>query len=145
MAKAVMTVSNEQAATPTLTPTKAPDGAGATAGIDDVLILEDALVIQPWEITFAQTLHRLIPSPRAVKRLSNTYRILKARVRAERVARFEGTADAGRFPGSVAVAGDTDQVSRNRRQMVSRAIADRVGLRLDRAGDDGVAGARSAV
>jgi hypothetical protein len=57
-------------------------------------IEEDALVLQPWESRFAATLHTFIPSPRAAKRLSNVYRILKARVPSLRLNLFEGSAEA---------------------------------------------------
>lgn len=56
-------------------------------------IEEDALVLQPWESRFAATLHPFIPSPRSAKRLSNVYRILKARVPSLRLHLFEGTAE----------------------------------------------------
>ncbi|MET0855601.1 MAG: P-loop NTPase fold protein [Telluria sp.] len=57
-------------------------------------IEEDALVLQPWESRFAATLHAFIPTPRAAKRLSNVYRILKARVPSLRLHLFEGSAEA---------------------------------------------------
>src|SRR5260370_295893 len=47
----------------------------------EFIVQEEALVITKWEADFAERLVELIPTPRAAKRLSNTYRILKARVR----------------------------------------------------------------
>lgn len=55
------------------------------------VIQEEALVIRNWEADFAARLFPLIPTPRAAKRFSNTYRILKARVGRGRLAQFEGT------------------------------------------------------
>jgi hypothetical protein len=54
-----------------------------------------ALVLRPWEIAFAERLHRFIPSPRSAKRLANSYRILKARVSHGEAAlrAFEGKAE----------------------------------------------------
>jgi hypothetical protein len=57
-------------------------------------VREEALVIRPWESLFAESLGGLIPSPRAAKRLSNVYRILKARVTIEHLESFEGSRDA---------------------------------------------------
>jgi hypothetical protein len=63
---------------------------------DDPLrvIAERALIIQPWEVDFAQRLYDLIPSPRSAKRLINVYRVLKAGVDSSRLAQFEGSHDA---------------------------------------------------
>lgn len=55
------------------------------------MIQEESLIIKTWEAKFAVKLYPLIPSPRAAKRFSNVYRILKARVRREALAQFEGT------------------------------------------------------
>jgi hypothetical protein len=55
------------------------------------MIQEEALVIRSWETDFAARLFALIPTPRAAKRFSNTYRILKARVGRDLLAQFEGT------------------------------------------------------
>jgi hypothetical protein len=57
-------------------------------------VAERALVIQPWEVSFAQRLYDLIPSPRSAKRLINVYRVLKAGVDSARLAQFEGSHDA---------------------------------------------------
>lgn len=54
-------------------------------------IQDDALIINEWEANFAVRLYSLIPSPRAAKRFSNIYRILKAHVRRENLRQFEGT------------------------------------------------------
>ncbi|MDB5932770.1 MAG: hypothetical protein JWQ01_114 [Massilia sp.] len=70
----------------------------ATATAQPVEIEKDALVLTPWEGRFAASLHPFIPSPRSAKRLSNIYRILKARVPALRLHVFEGTAESpGQF------------------------------------------------
>ena len=50
----------------------------------------DALLIQPWEAEFAERLFAFMPSPRAAKRFSNTYRLLKAPLSGERLKKFEG-------------------------------------------------------
>jgi hypothetical protein len=55
---------------------------------------EDSLVITLAETTFATQLHGLIPTPRAAKRFANVYRILKASVRREDLAGFQGTEDS---------------------------------------------------
>lgn len=55
-------------------------------------IQDDALVVNDWEAKFAVKLFSLIPNPRATKRFSNIYRILKAHVRREDLRQFEGTA-----------------------------------------------------
>lgn len=57
----------------------------------DFVVNEESLVIRSWESDFATRLFALIPTPRAAKRFSNTYRILKATVRGGRLAQFEGT------------------------------------------------------
>jgi hypothetical protein len=51
-----------------------------------------SLDIQPWETSYAENLYGLIPTPRAAKRFSNVYRILKASVPATELAKFEGNA-----------------------------------------------------
>ena len=66
----------------------------------DFVINEDALVIKAAETKFAERLFPLIPSPRAAKRFSNVYRILKAPVRRERLSQFEGTLE---MPGDFQV------------------------------------------
>jgi hypothetical protein len=59
---------------------------------------EAVMALQPSEVRFARTLHRFIPSPRAAKRLSNIYRILKAGLPRHLRAEFEGTgAELGQF------------------------------------------------
>jgi hypothetical protein len=57
-------------------------------------VVERALVIQPWEVDFAQRLYGLVPSPRSAKRLINVYRVLKAGVDSTRLNQFEGSHDA---------------------------------------------------
>ncbi|SPE22357.1 hypothetical protein SBA3_10008 [Candidatus Sulfopaludibacter sp. SbA3] len=55
------------------------------------VIHEESLSIKAWEATFAERLFALIPTPRAAKRFSNVYRLLKAPVRRDRLPTFEGT------------------------------------------------------
>jgi hypothetical protein len=64
------------------------------------VIHEESLSITSWEAAFAERLFRLIPTPRAAKRFSNVYRILKAPVSREKLRTFEGTED---FPGEFQV------------------------------------------
>ena len=51
----------------------------------------DALLIQPWEVEFAERLFDFVPSPRAAKRFTNIYRLLKAPLSAGGLREFEGT------------------------------------------------------
>lgn len=60
----------------------------------EFVINEDSLTIQEWEATFAQELFDVIATPRAAKRFSNIYRILKAPIRPQQLAQFEGSAEA---------------------------------------------------
>lgn len=62
-------------------------------GSPEFRVDEDSLVIREWEAKFAESLFQLIPTPRAAKRFSNIYRLLKASVRRERLSHFEGTAE----------------------------------------------------
>jgi hypothetical protein len=61
---------------------------------------EESMALQRVEAKFARKLHRFIPSPRAAKRLSNIYRILKAGIPRYRLAEFEGDDD---MPGQFRV------------------------------------------
>ncbi len=63
----------------------------ASPPVEDILVHEEALAVRPWEVRFAQSLHAFIPSPRAAKRLSNTYRLLKARLPLGQLGSFEGS------------------------------------------------------
>jgi hypothetical protein len=65
-----------------------------------LIIHDDALVIKPAETTFAARLYSLLPTPRATKRFSNTYRILKAPIPLGQLDAFEGTEQA---PGTFQV------------------------------------------
>jgi hypothetical protein len=56
------------------------------------VLQKEALVIQGWETDFAKRLFALMPTPRAAKRFTNIYRMLKAPVGRERLLEFEGTA-----------------------------------------------------
>jgi len=51
-----------------------------------------ALTIRSWETQFAGELFELIPTPRAAKRFTNIYRLLKAQVRPAQLLQFEGSA-----------------------------------------------------
>ena len=66
----------------------------------EFVINKESLTIKPWETKFAEDLFELIPSPRAAKRFSNIYRILKAPIRHERLPQFEGTEE---MPGDFQV------------------------------------------
>jgi hypothetical protein len=63
-------------------------------------IHEESLTVKPWEAEFAERLFSLIPTPRAAKRFSNVYRILKAPLRRDRLRVFEGTPE---LPGEFQV------------------------------------------
>jgi hypothetical protein len=53
----------------------------------------EALMIKDWERAFAARMFPFIPTPRAAKRFTNTYRILKAPLTAKELVDFEGTSD----------------------------------------------------
>lgn len=57
--------------------------------LDEIIEL---LSIGPAEAAFAETLHMLIPTPRAANRFANIYRLLKASVSRSDLSRFEGSA-----------------------------------------------------
>jgi hypothetical protein len=59
----------------------------------NVEINEGSLVIRTWEADYAKLLFDLIPTPRAVKRFSNIYRILKATVSKNDIEVFEGSSE----------------------------------------------------
>jgi hypothetical protein len=80
-------------------PTSAAEGSGARvetgAGIAERKgrrLNPESLQIRKWERDFAQRLHGLIPTPRAAKRFTNVYRLLKAHLPAQDLRKFEGTA-----------------------------------------------------
>ena len=60
----------------------------------EFVINEESLTIQEWEGAFAQKLFDVIATPRAAKRFSNIYRILKAPIRPQQLGQFEGSAEA---------------------------------------------------
>jgi polyhydroxyalkanoate synthesis regulator phasin len=60
----------------------------------EFVINEDSLTIQEWEGAFAQKLFDVIATPRAAKRFSNIYRILKAPIHHRQLSQFEGSAEA---------------------------------------------------
>lgn len=81
--------------------TPVPEQTGTRDESQATVLDEAALTIQAWETEYAKRLHAFIPSPRAAKRFSNVYRIMKATVPANELARFEGSAN---FPGEFRVA-----------------------------------------
>jgi KAP-like P-loop domain-containing protein len=64
------------------------------AGKPEFTIHEEAMVIRPPETAFAQRLFGMLPTPRATKRFSNTYRLLKASVPLGELRTFEGSEQA---------------------------------------------------
>ena len=63
------------------------------------MVAEDAMVVQAWEAKFAEGLYGFVASPRAAKRLSNIYRILKAGLLQRELQAFEGNNEVlGQFP-----------------------------------------------
>ncbi len=57
-----------------------------------------SLVIRPWEVSYAERMYPLIITPRAAKRFTNTYRLLKAYLEPNQLGAFEGTeAKPGEF------------------------------------------------
>jgi hypothetical protein len=69
-------------------------------GEDPLTIHDEAMVIKPMEAAFAERLYTLLPTPRATKRFSNTYRILKAPILPDQLEAFEGT---DQMPGTFQV------------------------------------------
>ena len=81
------------AATPAINPVPAPLPASAPAPQPPppAELDEEALLIRPWETEFAERLSPFLRTPRAAKRFSNLYRILKARISAAERPGFEGS------------------------------------------------------
>lgn len=67
-----------------------PESAEKEAELD-FEIAEESLKICSWEAEYAADLYAFIPSPRAAKRLTNIYRLLKTRVAQRDLREFEGT------------------------------------------------------
>lgn len=63
-----------------------------TTVASSMVIPSIALTIRSWETQFAGELFELIPTPRAAKRFTNIYRLLKAQVRPAQLLQFEGSA-----------------------------------------------------
>jgi hypothetical protein len=63
-------------------------------------IHDEALIIRQVEADFAAKLFALMPTPRATKRFTNIYRMLKAPIAPEELLTFEGTENA---PGTFQV------------------------------------------
>jgi len=73
----------------------------------------EALIIRSWERTFAVTMFPFIPTPRAAKRFTNTYRILKAPLTKKELAAFEGTSEnPGEFQAAMLLLGIAIRFSR---------------------------------
>ena len=85
---------------PPVTPDVVPGPRSEAARKNEFTIYEEALVIRPVEEAFAERLYRLLPTPRATKRFSNIYRILKAPIAVDQLETFEGIEHA---PGSFQV------------------------------------------
>ncbi len=66
-------------------------GEKAPAAVPSFAIHDDAMKILPWEEMFAKQLFGLLPTPRATKRFSNIYRLLKAPISPDQLRAFEGT------------------------------------------------------
>jgi hypothetical protein len=78
--------------------TSVPTDPAVAPSEEPVVIYREAMVIRPWETRFAERLFELMPTPRAAKRFTNTYRILKAPLRPGQLSEFEGTDySAGQF------------------------------------------------
>lgn len=56
-------------------------------------VSDESLIIKKWEADFAGKLHLFITTPRAAKRFTNIYRILKAAVPKQQLPTFEGSAE----------------------------------------------------
>ncbi len=67
----------------------APEPAGGGPPAPEIDVCPPHLVIEPWEQAFMKELHDLIPTPRAVKRFVNVYRLLRAQAAAERARELE--------------------------------------------------------
>jgi hypothetical protein len=67
---------------------------------DQFELSEEALTVRSWETEFAERLYGMIPNPRAAKRFSNIYRIIKAQIPQEKLKIFEGTKE---MPGNFQV------------------------------------------
>jgi hypothetical protein len=88
---------------PVPNPTESPSEPGsprATDTTEPFEVVPEALAVRPWETRFAERLEALIPTPRAVKRFANIYRMLKASVLPARLLEYEGTEQ---FPGDFQV------------------------------------------
>lgn len=86
---------------PTVTaPNSDMSGEAAPAAQMAFEINSGSLEVTAWERDFAVRLFPLIPTPRAAKRFSNVYRLLKAPIQKDRLPAFEGTTE---LPGEFQV------------------------------------------
>ena len=69
--------------------------SGQPAAAEPIDVNPPHLVIEPWEQAFMKQFHEMIPTPRAIKRFVNVYRLLKARVPKDRERVFRGDATNG--------------------------------------------------
>jgi hypothetical protein len=73
-----------------------------TAEVVDRDLDPAALVVRDWEREFAARMFPFVPSPRAAKRFTNIYRILKAPLANQELREFEGTAETpGEFQAAM--------------------------------------------
>ncbi|MDO7848516.1 P-loop NTPase fold protein [Hymenobacter sp. M29] len=82
----------DAAVAPLLPPTPARETLVEPQTASAMRIPSIALAIRSWETQFAGELFELIPTPRAAKRFTNIYRLLKAQVRPIQLLQFEGSA-----------------------------------------------------
>jgi hypothetical protein len=68
-----------------------PDAKPTPPPPPPVEALAEALTVKPTEAAFARTLYRLLPTPRGAKRFANIYRVMKASLSRNDLARFEGS------------------------------------------------------
>jgi len=81
-------------------PMERPNTAGSQ-GAQTRRLNPGSLAVRAWEQDFAERLYELIPTPRAAKRFTNIYRLLKAPVATSALPAFEGTAEQ---PGEYRIA-----------------------------------------
>ncbi|MGA2814507.1 MAG: P-loop NTPase fold protein, partial [Candidatus Acidiferrum sp.] len=75
-------------------PTPNAEASKQTAELVDRDLDPAALVIRDWERDFAARMFPFVPSPRAAKRFTNIYRILKAPLASGELREFEGTKES---------------------------------------------------
>jgi hypothetical protein len=86
---------SEGTSTPPPGSSSSPSGGATDAPREpEFTIHDESMVIRPVEEAFAKRLFDLLPTPRATKRFSNTYRLLKAPIPRSQLKAFEGSEDA---------------------------------------------------